>query len=208
MEKILSVILFIAASGISWSANSDTQQTQGVVQQNPSKDEFIKSLDPKNHKPKPRSRGIALVPSIPLKKPKPPEPENKENASEPGTAIPAEVSVPDIPQISVNMTFEFNSSQLTDATRITLDNLGQAMQDQKLKPYNFIIEGHTDSIGDASYNWELSLRRAAAVKRYLIEAHQVSPKRLKIIGKGEAEPIYPENPKAPQNRRVIIINSG
>jgi len=205
MKKLLSVITFVAVLGISWSANSDTQQTQGVVQQNPSKDEFIKSLDPKNHKPKPRSRGIALVPSIPLRKPKPPEPEKKENATEPD---PAEVSVPDIPQISVNMTFEFNSSQLTDATRITLGNLGQAMQDQKLKPYNFIIEGHTDSIGGASYNWELSLRRAAAVKRYLIEAHKVSPERLKVIGKGESEPIYPENPKAPQNRRVIIINAG
>ena len=214
MKKVLSIILPIITCGISWSVNSDTQQRQGVESHNPSKDEFIKSLDPKNHKSATpsRTRGIALVPSNPLKKPKPPKPENKVDNTKPAkpdtASVSEKVSVPDAPQISVNLTFEFNSSLLTDTTKSTLNNLGQAMQDQQLKPYNFIIEGHTDSKGGAAYNWELSLRRAAAVKRYLIEAHKVSPERMKVIGKGESEPIYPENPEAPGNRRVIIINAG
>ena len=202
---MLSVLLFVTALGISWSVNSDTQK-------NPSKDDFIKSLDPNSQKPATpsRTRGIALVPSNPLKKPKSPKPENVKNTLEPETTTPSptEIPVADAPQISVKMTFEFNSSMLTDATKITLDNLGQAMQDQQLKPYNFIIEGHTDSKGGAAYNWELSLRRAAAVKRYLIESYQVSPERMNVIGKGEAEPVYPKKPEAPGNRRVIIINSG
>ncbi len=41
-----------------------------------------------------------------------------------------------------------------------------------------------------------------------MEAHQVGPDRMKVKGKGEAEPLYPETPEAPENRRVVIINAG
>jgi outer membrane protein OmpA-like peptidoglycan-associated protein len=216
MKKSLSAIILIVASGISWSVNSDTQQA-------PSKDDFIKGLKPVRQKP--QTRGLALVPANTAEQPEQKQPrfDSEPNVLEPeqvieqtpvkstkttpvATSLPAEVV--SAPQISVNLTFDYNSSELTSATKVTLDNLGQAMQDEQLKPYNFIIEGHTDSKGGAAYNWELSLRRAAAVKRYLIESHQIDPQRTKVVGKGETEPAYPENPQAPGNRRVVIINSG
>jgi outer membrane protein OmpA-like peptidoglycan-associated protein len=181
----------------------------GDTQQDPSKNDFIDGLkpSPKNKK----TRGLVMVPSSKSNQSEMPASE-LETQQMPGEKQNIETETEFIPvsspQISVNLTFGFNSAELTVVTKATLDNLGQAMQDPQLKPYRFIIEGHTDSKGGAAFNWELSLRRAAALKRYLMETHQVSPDRMKVKGKGEAEPIYPENPEASENRRVVIINSG
>lgn len=213
MKRLLSIAVLFALVTVCMAAEKGVLNTksQKIENRSPSKDDFIHQLKPSVNRA--RTRGLALVPSnssrqtelptpgiIPTKVDQKAEVDVQSNASlqEPVTA----------PQISVNLTFGFNSAELTDETRAILDNLGQAMQDQQLKPYRFLIEGHTDSIGGAAYNWELSLRRAAAVKRYLIEKHEVVPERMEVVGKGESEPIYPENPKAPGNRRVVIINIG
>ena len=70
-----------------------------------------------------------------------------------------------------------------------------------------IIEGHTDSEGDAEYNLDLSERRAAAVVRYLIEAYGISSDRLAAEGLGESAPVG-DNSTAEgrqQNRRVELV---
>ena len=208
MKKILSLTIYIVMLGVSGPAISDTQQNQDIGENGVTKKDFIEKLKPTTRTRR-SSRGIALIQSVPSKQPKSNADSNQGKSAEvelsTTRSIPVETSPP---KISVNMTFEYNSALLTNATKTTLDNLGQAMQDEQLKPFNFIIEGHTDSTGGKAYNWELSLRRGAAVKRYLIEAHRVDPARMKVIGKGESEPIYPKNPKASGNRRVIIINAG
>jgi OOP family OmpA-OmpF porin len=65
------------------------------------------------------------------------------------------------------------------------------------------IRGYTDSVGPASYNLELSQRRAEAVKQYLVNAG-IDPSRLVAKGYGEADPIASN--KTPegraQNRRI------
>ncbi len=214
MKKLSLGSIFLAIISVSWVAEIEAFDTltQGIERLNPSKDDFINGLKPSQKKP--RTRGLALVPGNAAKQSRQkPAAVVKDDAlsdesMEAGRATPPASVAVSAPQISVNLTFGFNSAKLTNATRATLDNLGSAMQDQQLKPYHFMIEGHTDSIGGAAYNWELSLRRAAAVKRYLIEKHQVNPARMKVAGKGEAEPAYPDNPEAPGNRRVVIINTG
>jgi len=214
MKYILPVTILLVFATVPAAAEKDVlnEQNQVVESRLPSKDDFINRLKPSN---KARTRGLALVPGNPIRKKESStsniEPVKSEDKARPEFDIEPESSVQQpasTPQISVNLTFGFNSATLTDETRATLDNLGQAMQDQQLKPYRFMIEGHTDSVGGTAYNWELSLRRAAAVKRYLIEKHQVAPERMKVVGKGESEPAYPENPQAPSNRRVVIINIG
>ncbi len=67
------------------------------------------------------------------------------------------------------------------------------------------IEGHTDSVGGAAYNMELSTRRAEAVRDVLVNAG-IDSKRIAVKGMGEAEPIATNNtPEGRQmNRRVDI----
>ncbi|WP_425097997.1 OmpA family protein [Tropicibacter sp. S64] len=68
------------------------------------------------------------------------------------------------------------------------------------------VIGHTDSDGDASYNQNLSQRRAQAVANVLV-SEGVSSGRIAVIGRGEDQPVAsnltPEG-KA-QNRRVEIV---
>ena len=68
------------------------------------------------------------------------------------------------------------------------------------------IVGHTDSVGEASYNQNLSQRRAQAVTSVL-QNSGVSGGRLQINGQGENQPIASNDSAAgrAQNRRVDII---
>jgi len=75
------------------------------------------------------------------------------------------------------------------------------------------IEGHTDSIGSTSYNMDLSLRRARAVQRWLVEHKVYKARDFMVIGHGEYRPVAPnqwsnriDNPEGRRrNRRVEII---
>ncbi|MGE0441961.1 MAG: OmpA family protein [Gemmatimonadales bacterium] len=67
------------------------------------------------------------------------------------------------------------------------------------------IEGHTDAEGADDFNQALSERRARAVVAYLVE-HGVAAARLTAVGKGESEPVAPNDTPAgrQENRRVKI----
>jgi len=70
-----------------------------------------------------------------------------------------------------------------------------------------VIEGHTDSVGDAAYNQKLSERRANAVKNYFIEKHGIAASRLNASGYGESKPVA-SNKNAEgrnKNRRVESV---
>lgn len=68
------------------------------------------------------------------------------------------------------------------------------------------VLGHTDNVGDAGYNQDLSYRRANAVSTLLIN-EGVAASRVQPIGRGESQPIAsnltPEGRQ--QNRRVEIV---
>ncbi len=68
------------------------------------------------------------------------------------------------------------------------------------------IEGHTDDRGDASYNQELSQRRAQAVVAFLID-QGVDRSRLTAVGVGETQPIASNKTKRGRatNRRVEFV---
>ena len=71
-------------------------------------------------------------------------------------------------------------------------------------------EGHTDTlpIRSAQFpsNWELSVARATAVVRYLVETHGISPLRIAARGLGEHKPLFPNDAirGEPRNRRVEL----
>lgn len=69
------------------------------------------------------------------------------------------------------------------------------------------IEGHTDADGVAGYNQDLSERRAASVRQFLVEKHGIDGSRLETAGFGASKPVAdnstPEGKQ--QNRRVELV---
>lgn len=102
---------------------------------------------------------------------------------------------------------EFGSSQseLSPAAQSSLDQL--VVQIQNAGQSAFLeIEGHTDNTGDESYNMQLGLRRAEAVKMYLYEQHNVPLHKMNTISYGESQPAAPNDTREgrAQNRRVVV----
>jgi OmpA-OmpF porin, OOP family len=110
------------------------------------------------------------------------------------------------PSASLLITFETNSSELTAQARRNLDVVARALASDQLSEYRFSIEGHADPRGSSELNQRLSAARAESVRQYLIARHGIAEGRLAAIGKGDQEPFNPQNPIAPENRRVTIVN--
>jgi len=99
--------------------------------------------------------------------------------------------------------FDFNSAALRSASRSTLQEMADVFQ--RYPQTTLKVEGHTDSIGSASYNQRLSERRANSVGGYL-ENLGVRSSRIDTVGYGESSPRSSNNTASgrQQNRRVEI----
>ena len=100
--------------------------------------------------------------------------------------------------------FAFSKSDLGDSAK---QNLGKLVTILNQYPNtNIEIQGHTDSRGTDEYNMGLSLRRANAVRDYLV-AQGISASRLTTRGFGESAPAYSnDTPEGmAQNRRVEFL---
>ncbi len=116
-------------------------------------------------------------------------------------------------ELKEKLYFAWNAATLQDESKPTLDEVVQALQDNK--NFRVQVEGHTSSEGTDDYNQTLSENRAQAVLDYLV-AHGVSKDRL--VSKGFASTVPLDTNKTPEgrenNRRVefvvnfIIINDG
>jgi OOP family OmpA-OmpF porin len=99
--------------------------------------------------------------------------------------------------------FDFDKSVLKADGKAKLDDLAG-----KVKAINLeviIAVGHTDSAGSDAYNQKLSVKRADAVKAYLI-TKGIEKNRVYTEGKGEKQPVADNNTNAgrSKNRRVEI----
>ncbi len=99
--------------------------------------------------------------------------------------------------------FAFDSDQILPAAGTNLSELAKSLQ--KYPDSQLLIVGHTDNVGDASYNQRLSERRSNSAAAYL-SAQGVARTRLAATGKGESEPIATNETDAgrQQNRRVEV----
>ena len=99
--------------------------------------------------------------------------------------------------------FDFDKAVLKPEGRAKLDDLAEKLQGVDLE--TIVAVGHTDSIGKASYNQRLSVRRAEAVKKYLV-SKGIPADRIYTEGKGETQPVATNKTAAgrAQNRRVEI----
>ena len=99
--------------------------------------------------------------------------------------------------------FDFDKSVLKPEGRAKLDDLVGKIQGINLEV--IIAVGHTDSIGSDAYNQRLSVRRAEAVKAYLV-SKGIERNRIYTEGKGKKQPIA-SNATAEgraKNRRVEV----
>lgn len=69
------------------------------------------------------------------------------------------------------------------------------------------VEGHTDAEGDAEQNRVLSLRRAIAVREYLLLHLPISADRIRAVGRGETEPVASNDTEEgrARNRRIEVV---
>lgn len=102
-----------------------------------------------------------------------------------------------------NITFAHDDATLNQAFLRSLSDLARTMR--QYKDTSIVVAGHTDSTGNASYNQDLSERRAEAVQRYLVN-QGVDEYRIKTVGYGMYEPIASNATDAgrAKNRRVEI----
>ena len=124
--------------------------------------------------------------------------------------VPAPKPVPPKPVPSAEKV-TFAADALFDFDRYVLKPEGKAKIKElvaKLKDVNLeaaVATGHTDSIGTATYNQKLSIRRAQAVKNFMA-AEGVPADRIYISGKGFTQPVASNKTAAgrAKNRRVEI----
>ena len=113
-------------------------------------------------------------------------------------------------KIETTVHFGFNQDVLTKKAKAALDELISELPNTK--HYIVTVEGGADSVGNKTYNYDLSERRADAVIQYLASKGNVPAHKIYLIGLGEDKPVA-ENKTSTgraQNRRVdvkLMVNS-
>lgn len=99
--------------------------------------------------------------------------------------------------------FDLDKATLRPDAVAILDEAAETLNAEAM--VNVLVIGHTDSSGTDAYNQNLSERRAAAVKDYLV-SKDVAASRLTTDGKGESDPVEPNDTAEGRaaNRRVEL----
>ena len=137
-------------------------------------------------------------PPPPAPEPPPPPPPAPEPPPAPAPPDPCEGRI-----VLRGVTFAFDSDEITGVSMATLDFAAEALRE--CPNVRTAAEGHTDSVGNETYNRGLSQRRAESVSDYLA-SHGVSPNRLQARGYGESRPVADNSTEdgRAMNRRVEL----
>lgn len=102
------------------------------------------------------------------------------------------------------ITFDVDSATVKPSIRPDIRKIGRNLR--KYPDERVRVVGHTDSTGSASYNKDLSVRRARNVRAILVDAG-AGGGRISAVGRGERQPVASNATAAgrQQNRRVEII---
>jgi OOP family OmpA-OmpF porin len=115
------------------------------------------------------------------------------------------------PVVETSVHFGFNKDNLTKQSREAIDQLAASVA--TTKGYIITVEGATDSVGSAEYNYDLSQRRANAVIQYLAAEKSVPAYKIYLIGLGKDRPVETNKTAGgrAKNRRVdirLMTNTG
>lgn len=108
-------------------------------------------------------------------------------------------------KFTIQIEFDFDKSEVRPEYRDELRKAAAFMN--KYPQTQFLLAGHTDSMGTDEYNMGLSKRRAAAVKKYLVENFGIAAHLMTPRGYGERQPVATNDTEEgrQQNRRVEVI---
>jgi len=108
------------------------------------------------------------------------------------------------PVAETSVKFGFNKDNLTPKAKEALDQLAGSISGTK--GYIIALEGSTDSVGSADYNYDLSQRRANAVIQYLASKYSVPAHKIYVIGLGKDKPVETNKTREGRadNRRVDV----
>jgi OOP family OmpA-OmpF porin len=109
--------------------------------------------------------------------------------------------------------FKSDSDELEKGCEKKAKNLANALVSAKntldhagVRNYKFVVNGHTDTSGNAQHNMELSRKRAEAIVKQLV-AQGVKADQIEAVGKGATEPLIKNDKTAAQkakNRRYEL----
>ena len=101
--------------------------------------------------------------------------------------------------------FPVNKAEISDEAKALIDEAVAPLVKANRGVY-LEIEGHTDSTGEAAYNFKLGEERAMAVRDYIAKTQLVALNRLSVISYGEEKPAVDNHTREDrlQNRRVVI----
>lgn len=125
-----------------------------------------------------------------------------------GNALPAVSAAPVSASCSMiklrGIEFGFDSAKIDESAATALDNAVELLEE--CDRVDVSVDGYTDTSGPASYNQELSKRRAESVEQYL-SGQGVDVKRIETKGLGIANPVAPNDTREgrARNRRVELI---
>lgn len=105
-------------------------------------------------------------------------------------------------EVNMNVIFGNNSAAVDPASFAEIQQVADFMREYPQT--SAVIEGHSDDRGEASYNQQLSQRRAQAVVEVLVNRFNVNRGRLRAVGYGEERPLVPNDSESnrAKNRRV------
>lgn len=99
--------------------------------------------------------------------------------------------------------FKSGTAQLNDYARNMLSRIARKLSSTGGQ---LSIEGHTDSAGGQSaQNWQLSAERALAARTAMSSAGLSMDRFSEVVAKGASDPVYPDQPDRPENRRITIV---
>ncbi|MDF1657961.1 MAG: OmpA family protein [Verrucomicrobiales bacterium] len=108
--------------------------------------------------------------------------------------------------LPTDILFEYNEFELKEEARLSMMKLAFVVQTNP--DAVFIIEGHTDSFGGEDFNRDLSLKRARAVRQWLVDRLRIDASNIETVGLGKERPIVSIEGTADDqalNRRVEIV---
>ena len=116
--------------------------------------------------------------------------------------VPAPVTEPEKVSLSADELFDFDKAVLKPGGKQALDDLVGKLGGIK---YDTIVAiGYADRIGSDNYNKKLSLRRAEAVKAYLVKEKGIPADKIFTDGKGEANSVTGDTCKGTKKTKALI----